>query len=131
VRRFQADEIPAEWFGGNLKVETLRKIATCIDRVSKSDEVDVWEYKDGYESHVREWLNRLREGFLSLRQIETLIQHRRKTLAAERKTQKYAGMSPEAIATLEANEGRKSQERKLNELRQGEKITFTISGAAV
>ena len=59
-------------------------LSKCIDRASKNDELDVWEFKEGFESHVREWIQRLREGFLSLRQIETLIAYRKETLANER-----------------------------------------------
>ena len=83
TRTFAAGEPDLTWFGGNITLSTLRVLSKCIDRASKNDELDVWEFKEGFESHVHEWLNRLRQGFLSLRQVETLIQHRKKTLANE------------------------------------------------
>ena len=57
---------PADWFGGNIKLTALRVLARCIVRQSKNDELDVWEFKEGYEAHVREWIKRLRDGYLVL-----------------------------------------------------------------
>jgi hypothetical protein len=115
-RSFSAEEIPADWFGGNLKHTALRVLYRCIDRQSKNDEIDVWEFKDGFEAHVREWLKRLRDGHLSYRQIEKLIDFRKKTLAAERKAQKFQGLNANEIASIEASEKNESLQSKLTEL---------------
>jgi hypothetical protein len=116
ARTFTVDETSADWFGGNITLSTLRVLAKCIDRASKNDELDVWEFKDGFEHQVREWLNRLRQGFLSLRQVETLIQHRKKTLANERKAVKFAGLNADEIASIEAAEKNASLQSRLTEL---------------
>jgi hypothetical protein len=115
-RSFSADETPADWFGGNIKLTALRVLARCIVRQSKNDELDVWEYKDGYEAHVRQWIKRLRDGYLSYRQVEKLIDFRKKTLADERKAHKYQGLNPDEIASIEASEKNQTLQSKLNEL---------------
>ena len=116
ARSYPPDAPGADWFGGNITLSTLRVLAKCIDRVSKGNELDVWEFREGFESHVREWIKRLREGFLSLRQVETLIAHRKKTLASERKAHKYQGLNADEIASIEAAEKNVSLQSKLNEL---------------
>jgi hypothetical protein len=116
ARTFDSGEPELAWFGGNITLSTLRVLSKCIERASRSDELDVWEFKDGFESHVREWIKRLRDGFLSLRQVETLIQHRKKTLGNERKAQKYQGLNANEIASLEAAEKNASLQAKLSEL---------------
>jgi hypothetical protein len=116
ARSYPSDEASAEWFGGNITLSTLRVMAKCADRVSGKDEIDVWEFKDGYEAHVREWVTRLREGFLSLRQVESLIKYRAKVLAAEKKAAKFQGLSNEDIAKIEAAEKNRTLETKLSAL---------------
>jgi DNA-binding transcriptional MerR regulator len=116
ARTFDCGEPEVAWFGGNITLSTLRVLSKCIDRASKNDELDVWEFKEGFEPHVREWIKRLREGYLSLRQVETLIQHRKKTLANERKAQKYQGLNADEIASIEAAEKNASLQSRLTEL---------------
>ena len=115
-RTFDCGEPETSWFGGNITLSTLRVLSKCIDRASKSDELDVWEFREGFEPHVREWIKRLREGFLSLRQVETLIQHRKKTLAKDAEAVKYAGLNADEIASIKASEQNQSLQSKLNEL---------------
>jgi hypothetical protein len=115
-RTYPVDEAPAEWFGGNLTMTALRIIAKCISRASKADETDVYDFKEGFEPHVREWVKRLREGYLSCRQVETLIEYRRKRMTDERKAQKYAGLSEQDRASIEAAEKNASLQSKLTEL---------------
>ena len=116
ARTFDSGDPDLTWFGGNITLSTLRVLSKCIDRASKADELDVWEFKEGFESHVREWINRLRQGYLSLRQVETLIQHRKKMLAKERDAVKYAGLNADEIASIKASEQNQSLQSKLNEL---------------
>ena len=116
ARTYPGDAPSADWFGGNITLSTLRVVAKCIDRVSKANETDVWEFKDGYEAHVREWIQRLREGFLSLRQVETLITYRKKMLATERDAVKFAGLNADEIESIKASEKNASLQTKLNEL---------------
>jgi hypothetical protein len=115
-RSFSAGEIPADWFGGNLKHTALRVLYRCIDRQSKNDELDVWEYKDGYETHVGEWVKRLREGYLSYRQVEKLIEYRKKTIAQEKKATKFAGLNADEIKSIEAAEKNVGLQTKLTKL---------------
>jgi len=115
-RTFATDETPSDWFAGNVKLTALRVLARCISRVSRNDELDVWEPKSGFESPMRDWIKRLREGYLSYRQVEKLIEHRKKTLANERKAEKYAGLTADEIASVEAAEKNASLQAKLNSL---------------
>ncbi len=116
ARTYPPDAPGAQWFGGNLTVSTLRVMAKCISRVSKDGELDVWEFREGFESQVREWIKRLREGFLSLRQVESLIEHRKKTLAKEREAVKFAGLNADEIASIKASEKNATLQSKLNDL---------------
>jgi hypothetical protein len=116
ARTYPSDAPGADWFGGNITLSTLRVLAKCISRVSKDGELDVWEFREGFESHVREWIKRLRDGFLSLRQVESLIDHRKKTLAKERDAVKYAGLNADEIASIKASEKNATLQGKLNEL---------------
>jgi hypothetical protein len=116
ARTYPSDAPGADWFGGNIALSTLRVLAKCISRVSKDGELDVWEFREGYEAHVREWINRLRQGFLSLRQVETLIKHRRKVLENERDAVKYAGYTDEERTSIKEGEQNETLQSKLNEL---------------
>jgi hypothetical protein len=84
-RSFASDEAPADWFGGNISVGVLRTLATCIDRANRrgerNRELDVFEYKNGFEAVTREWINSLRNGRLALRNVRDLISARKRYLA--------------------------------------------------
>ncbi len=116
ARTYPSDAPGADWFGGNITLSTLRVMAKCISRVSKDGELDVWEFREGFESQVREWINRLRAGFLSLRQVESLIEHRKKMLAKERDAIKFAGLNADEIASIKASEKNATLQSKLNDL---------------
>ena len=115
-RTFAVDEIPADWYGGNLTVGVLRSLAKCILRVSKNDETDVWEYRDGYEDWARDKIARLRRGELSIRQVERLFDARKKQLADAKKREKFAGLTTDEIASIESAERNASLQSKLTEL---------------
>ena len=68
-RSFIGESVDAEWFGGNISREVLRVLVRCIDRVSKKNENDVFEYKPGMESVSRELIIRLRKNELSVSQV--------------------------------------------------------------
>jgi hypothetical protein len=116
ARTFNTSEIPAQWFGGSVTLGALRVLAKCITRVSKDNEVDMWEYKSGYEAKVREWIVSLRADKLVISQLKVLIEHRANVLAAERKAAKYQGLNADEIASIEASEKNESLQSKLNEL---------------
>jgi hypothetical protein len=116
-RSFQRDAVADSWFGGNLTFSTMRVLVKCIKRVSAKNEVDIYEYVPGFEPHVREWIIRLREGYLSMRQVEQLIKHRRTVIANEKTAARYAGLNPDEIASLEENEKSKTLKSKLAKLR--------------
>src|SRR5438309_5760195 len=61
-RSFNGEAIPADRFGGNISYGVLRVFSAYIRRVSKDDEMDVWEFTDGFGATVRDLLCRLREG---------------------------------------------------------------------
>jgi hypothetical protein len=109
-----------EWVQGNLTMGVLRLLVKVIDRPSKSNpnELDTWEYKDGYEDWTRSMIKRLRAGELSVRQIEKLMTAKKKALADDVKRKKYASLTPADIATLEEQAKNKSLEVKLGKLAQ-------------
>jgi hypothetical protein len=117
-RTFSVDATPAEWFGGNITTGALRVLAKSISRVSKNDELDVWEYRDGYETWARDMVNRLRRGELSIRQVERLLDARKKNLADAKKRERFAGLTPDEINSVEAAEKNASLQSRLNELGQ-------------
>jgi hypothetical protein len=120
ARTFPSDPLgqdaATDWFGGNITVGALRVLAKCISRASKNDELDVWEYRDGYESWSRDMINRLRKGELSIRQVEKLYDTRKKNLADAKKREKYQGLTPDEIASVESAENNASLQTRLNEL---------------
>src|SRR5262249_40659860 len=89
-RSFNGDAIPADWFGGNISYGVLRVLSAYIRRVSKDNEMDVWEFTDGFEATVRDLLDRLREGTLSGSQAEALLKHRKQVLKKEREDTEFA-----------------------------------------
>ena len=118
ARTFDSSEIPADWFGGTITLSTLR-VLSQVHRLArrKDNELDMWDFKAGYEAHVREWIIGLRDKLvISSAQVETLIEHRKKTLAADRKAAKYQGLNAEEIASIEASEKNETLQSKLNEL---------------
>ena len=116
ARTFNTSEIPVDWFGGSITLGALRVLAKCISRVSKDNELDMWEYKVGYEAKVREWIVALRADKLVISQLKVLIDHRAAVLAAERKAERYQGMNADEIASIEASEKNETLQSKLNEL---------------
>jgi hypothetical protein len=116
ARTFAADDTPSDWFGGNLTLGVLRVLAKLTSRVSKDGELDLWEYKDGYEMKSREWINRLRKGELSIRMVEKLIGARKKQLTDERKAAKYQGLTPAEIESIESAEKNATHQAKLKDL---------------
>jgi hypothetical protein len=116
ARTYPGGPPPADWFGGNLLESVLRVMAKTITRVSKDGELDCWEFKPGYEPSVRDWVDRLRRGVLSLRQVETAIEHRGKVLAHERKQIRMAGLNAAERESIEASERNQEREAKLASL---------------
>ena len=115
-RSFNSDVVFHEWFGGNVTMTALRILAKCIYRASKDDELDIYDFKEGFEAHVRDWVIRLRQGHLASRQIETLIEYRKKVLADEKRTAKFAGLSDADKKSIEASEKNETLQSRLTEL---------------
>jgi hypothetical protein len=116
ARTFPVDETPADWFGGNITMGAMRILAKCISNTGKRNELDVYEYKNGYEANSRYWITRLRADQLSCRQLEALYKHRGVVLENERKAAKYAGLNAEEIKSLEESEKNATLQSKLTEL---------------
>jgi hypothetical protein len=116
ARTYPADTPPNDWFGGNLHESTLRAMAKCIKRVSKDGELDCWEFKEGFEPWVRDWVKRLRDGYLSLRQVESLMVHRAKMLKHEKEQAEYAGLTAGERQSLVDNKANKERETRLTKL---------------
>jgi hypothetical protein len=116
ARSFATDEVPASWFSGNITIGAMRILAKCISNSSKKGEVDLYEYKPGYEASSRDWIKRLRADALSCRQLEALYKHRGVVLETERKSLKYAGLNADEMASIETSEKNASLQSRLNEL---------------
>ena len=117
-RSFIGESVDAEWFGGNISREVLRVLVRCIDRVSKKNENDVFEYKPGMESVSREMILRLRKNELSVSQVGALIDYHEKRLAQEKEHAARSVMSAEQIKALDAQGVAAKKEGNLSKLRQ-------------
>jgi hypothetical protein len=117
-RSFIGEQIDAEWFGGNISREVLRVLVRCIDRVSKKDENDVFDYKPGMESVSREMIIRLRKKELSVAQVGALIDYHEKRIAQEKEHAARSVMSIEQIKALDAQGIAAKKEANLSKLRQ-------------
>jgi hypothetical protein len=116
-RTFNSEDMaPDTWFGGNLSLAALRVLAKCVKKASKGNELDVFEFNDGFEPYIREWINRLREGYLSMRQVDSLIAWRKKVVAEEKKRAKYAGLTKAEIESIDASDKNEQREAKLTKL---------------
>ncbi len=128
ARSFNGDAIPAEWFGGNISYGVLRVFSAYIRRVSKDDEMDVWEFSDGFEATVRDYLDRLRKGTLSGSQAEALLKHRKLVLKKEREDAEFAGLTADERQSIEDARELETKEKRLNEL-GSEAVTLAKSAA--
>jgi hypothetical protein len=107
-------ELSEGWFGGNLSVAALRMLAKLINRASKKDEVDVYEYDHGYEGFSRSMIARLQRGDISVRQLDARIKAERKRVEDER----------ERLATMTLNAHEK-QDRETTRLAKEKEAKFT------
>jgi hypothetical protein len=116
ARSFATDAIPDDWFGGNITIGSIRALGKCVSRTSKNEELDVWEYRDGYEVWARDMLKRLRAGQLSIRQLDALHDAKKKAFADAKKRERFAGLTTDEIASIESSEKNASLQSKLTEL---------------
>jgi hypothetical protein len=115
-RSLPADETPDEWFGGNIKVAVLRSLAKCVYRASKDNELDVWDVREGYEPFLRDSIKSLRNAQLSGRQVDRLYDAHKQRMADAKKREKYQGLTPDEIASVESAEKNATLQSRLNEL---------------
>jgi hypothetical protein len=127
-RSFHGDAIPADWFGGNISYGVLRVLSAYIKRVSKDDEMDVWEFTDGFESTMRDLLERLRKGTLSGTQAEALLKHRKSVLKKEREDAEFAGLTEDERRSIKEAREIETREKRLTEL-GSEAVTLAKSAA--
>jgi macrodomain Ter protein organizer (MatP/YcbG family) len=127
-RTFDRSEIPADWFGGNLSVGVLRTLAACTKRVSKPDELDVFDYIGGFEAKVREWIKALRNADLTNSQTGALIAARKKFLAAEKEHLERQGLNPAEIEAVENAKRVETREKRLAEIKS-DALTFQKNAA--
>jgi hypothetical protein len=115
------------WYGGNLTMGALRVLASKIRRVSGKSEMDQWEFHDGWEPYVREYIKSLRACSLSLAGLKLLISQRENELEAEKDRESHAGRTPEQIAALKEAEALKEHDEKIRKL--GSDLLTTYSNA--
>ena len=115
-RSFNHDITISEWVGGNITMGSLRVLTKVISRASKNDELDLWDYREGYEDWARDKVKRLRAGELSMRQLDRLFEAKKKALADDKKREKFAGLTADEIASVEAAEKNATLQSKLTEL---------------
>jgi hypothetical protein len=122
-RTYPSDKAGADFFTGNLHYSALRVLAKGIYRVSKdTKELELWDFKEGYEAKVREYAKRLQAGTLAFRQAEDLMDFRKRELANERKAAKLQGLNAaekSAVEEAEANANLRARLKKLGELALG------------
>jgi macrodomain Ter protein organizer (MatP/YcbG family) len=128
ARSLDHSAIPAEWFGGNISVGVQRTLVSCIKRVSKPGELDVYEYNEGFESNVRSWTVKLRNGDLTNNQVQALIAARKKFLAAEKLHAERAGLSAAENEALDNQKRVESREKRLSEIKS-DALTFQKNAA--
>jgi hypothetical protein len=116
LRSYAKDLPPAEWYGGNLSKNVLRELDDCIEKQSGQDEQDIWEFKVGFEGPVREWVNRLRDGELSVTKVRALIKRQHAILAKQAEDARNAGKTAAEIAEAKDSEVRQQHETKLRHL---------------
>ena len=117
-RSFTYDEIPADFFDGNLSHTTMRYLQKYIKRTSGDSEIDAWEFRDGWEPRVREYFNSLRAGKLSLNGLKALCEAYEKHLAMAAQTAKAKTLSPEAEDRLEKARETREKQKKFDKLRE-------------
>ena len=122
-RTFKHDIVVSEWIGGNLTMTSLRVLAKCISRASKANELDAWDYRDEYQEWTKKMIERLRAGELSVRQIERLLEAKKKSIAEANKREKFAGYTADEIASIEAADKNVKLEAKLSAL-GSDAVTF-------
>ena len=125
---FNGDSIPTDWFGGNISYGVLRVFPAYIKRVSKDGEMDVWKFVDGFESTVRDLLDRLRRGSLSGPQAEALLKHRKQVLKKEREDAEFAGLTEDERQSIKEAREIETKEKRLNEL--GSEAVALVKSAA-
>jgi hypothetical protein len=115
-RTFNHEITISEWVRGNITMGSLRVLAKVISRASKANELDSWDYREGYENWTRSMVKRLRAGELSVRQLERLLDAKKKALTDAKKREKYAGLTTDEIASIELAERNATLQGKLTEL---------------
>jgi hypothetical protein len=104
------------WYGGKLSMGTLRVLASKLRRVSGKSETDEWDYKEGWESYVREYVKSLRAGTLSLNSLKRLIDQREAELQTEADRASNAGKTPEQIAAAKEADAIAQHDAKIQKL---------------
>ncbi len=86
-RSFKLDALPDNYFTGNYTVGAMRVLVKCVSKTSKANELDAWDFREGYEAWTRNMIKRLRDESapLSVRQVESLFKSRTKALADAKK----------------------------------------------
>lgn len=115
-RTFPSVATTPEWFGGNITTGVLRVMRKLIYRASEENEIDVWEYRKGFEALCRDMINRLRAGELSIRKVEALIDFKKKAIKAAEDAERFAGLNADQVKSIKASQQNKSRQRKLEQL---------------
>jgi hypothetical protein len=99
TRTYAKDKtIPSDFFTGNFLKSVVRELDNTIEPMSKDGELEVWDFRAGFEGVVRGWVDQLRAGELTLRMVKDLIKFRAKELKEQREAEKYAGLNQDEIA---------------------------------
>jgi hypothetical protein len=127
-RSYDRSEIPADYFSGNLVVGVLRTLASCIGNVEKKGELDVYEYKSGFEPVMRDWTKKLRAGDLTNNQVKALIDSRKKHLAAVKAHAEMQGLNTVEREAMENAKRVASREARIAEIKS-DVLTLTKNAA--
>ncbi len=115
-RSLHSGPIPADFCAGNLRYSALRSLTKLLSRVSRDDEGEMWDFKEGEEALARDLIDRMRAGTIVVRQMEALIEHHRGLAKAERERAKLAGLTASEAAAVKAAEANVSRNKRLEDL---------------
>ena len=66
---------------GQLTHGACRELIVCLENLTKDGkELDVWEFKAGWEERVRSWVKRLQDGSLSIVSLKAVIAYQEKVM---------------------------------------------------
>jgi hypothetical protein len=116
-RTWGPDLISDDFYGGNLTYAALRLLFPTMKQEEASDsELEVREFKPGWEAWTRQIVSRLRQGQLTCAMVKALYDAKKEILRKEEERERHGKMTPEQIKSEKQLLKAKNREKKLNAL---------------